>query len=126
MKPTLETSTDWIVTQASHLTTTANHGFDDDGCIVPITWPTDGDDHTDAAPAIHGATEAALDFATMATTLPEVAERAVLLSVILKTPASPKTMRDLGTRLGCSHTAARTRLSKFREQLRQELHKFTP
>jgi DNA-directed RNA polymerase specialized sigma24 family protein len=125
MKPTLEPAPDWIVTQASHLTTTANHGFDDEGCIVPITWPTD-DDHTDAAPAIRGAMEAALDFVGMAATLPEVAERQVLLTVILETPASPKTMRDLGTRLGCSHTAARTRLSKFREQLRQELHKFTP
>lgn len=101
-------------------------GFDDDGNRVPIVWPNDSETEADISQAAGSATDITLDFVNRAPTLNAAGIRSTLLGFIKKTPASPKTLRELGSRLGISHTAARKRVSKFKADLRVELSDFAP
>ena len=98
--------------------------FDDEGQRVPVFWP---DDYVDDDQAPRSTLEGAvLDFLLAAPTAALVGERSILISYILKTTAAPKTLRELGERLGVSHVAARSRLNKFSRQMRSELKDFAP
>jgi len=99
-------------------------GFDDDGQIVPVVWPDAFDVHEQSSRStLEGAV---LDFLLAAPTAALVGERSILISYILKTTAAPKTLRELGERLGVSHVAARSRLNKFKRQMLSELKDFAP
>ncbi len=103
-----------------------NQGFDDDGQIVPVKWPDDDDEEVLAGRNTSTLEGAVLNLVIAAPTPALVGERSILLSYLYETSAAPKTLRELGERLGVSHVAARSRLNKFLGQMRSELKDFAP
>jgi hypothetical protein len=96
--------------------------FDDDGRPVPVTLPAvyDAADTPEAA----GLDAAVLlDAVLLGTTGPaEVGERVILLSFCLpQIQTAPKSFRELGARLGCSHETARRKLTALLQHLRGKL-----
>ena len=100
----------------THTTPPAGFGYEDGG-LVPITEDVD-EELSEPSPML----SVALQFIGRAPTPAAIGQRAILLQAIL----TPVPLRELGERLQCSHTAARSRLSKFRDELRGELADFEP
>ena len=99
--------------------------FDEEGRPVATTDPI-YEPPTDEPDRTHMLTAAVLDFALIGMNLEAVAERNLFVAYLMKTPRAPKTLRDLGTRLGCSHVVAGRRVNRFKRQLAEELKNFAP
>jgi hypothetical protein len=51
----------------------------------------------------------------------EVGQRLVLLGYLIRAPGAPRSLRELAVWFGCSHTAARRRVSRFKADFAREL-----
>jgi hypothetical protein len=124
MKPSLEIEPEPTNQTGYYVAHATGSGFDDDGTLIATTTANTLPQCDPLyAPSLSGAT---LDCVITARTLAEIGERAVLLAYVLKSFTAPKNLRELGHRLGCSHTAARTRLSKFKAGMEHFLKDFAP
>jgi hypothetical protein len=108
-----------------HLQDSDAFGFSDDGERVPIVRPAVGfnDDGETPRTGRRGMDVEQLIDALLsgnADTV-KIGERAVMLSYLLPGCAyRPTSLRELGTRLGCSHVAARDKLNRLQAEFAGE------
>lgn len=101
-------------------------GFEGNGERVPVAWPADHDEEPQDVGGVE--IEQVLDLLMVGTVdARRIGERAVMLSYLMPRCLNrPKTLRELGCRLGCSHVAARARLTKLRREFAKEMADFGP
>ena len=94
-----------------------------DGKLESIWWPS----FEEEAPEGGVDVEQVLDLLmSCKVSTARIGERAVLLSYLMPRCISrPKTLRELGSRLGCSHVAARDKLTKLKREFAEELADFS-
>lgn len=102
-------------------------GWDDDDEMIAADYPPDWGDPVDPVD-FTGMESIALDVVLTAATPAEVGQRTILFCYLLRLPAAPQNLRELGAALGCSHVTAGARLNRLCAQLRRNLAKngFSP
>jgi hypothetical protein len=105
-------------------------GFSDDGERVPIVRPADDDGDGDGETP--GTDRRGIDVEQLIDALlsgnadaTRIGERAVLLAYLMpRCTYRPRSLRELGARLGCSHVAARDKLNRVKAEFVKELDGF--
>jgi hypothetical protein len=102
-------------------------GFSEDGDRVPVVRPdVDDDSETPGTERSGMDVEQLIDalISGNADTV-HIGERAVMLSFLMPRCAyRPKSLRELGARLGCSHVAARDKLNRLKTEFAREFDGF--
>jgi hypothetical protein len=97
-----------------HLSTSDAFGWEGDD-RVPVVWPDEDGEPVQKVEHAWCDVLALLHFAT--TSKEEIADRALFLGYMAGTEGAPKTLRELGARLGISHVAAGKRLTALKRVL---------
>jgi hypothetical protein len=96
--------------------------FDADGRPIPVTEPVyDPGATADPEPIRLDVEQFIIALVTAAPTLEDIGERVLITAYLMHLDGAPENLRDLGGRLGCSHTMARRRVSTFCAHFREEL-----
>ena len=90
--------------------------FDEAGRQCAVDWPQDDEpEPPQSAPSLSGVLSILL---TATNSSAEIGNRALFLGYVMRTPGAPRTLRELGARMGISHVMAAKRLTRFKGDLR--------